>query len=163
MSQALIFISLTSINHHALSAPYHAKVPTLPVSLYPMLIMDGPPTADQSMVVAPYFNTNVFFLTLGVPLNPSAYFYIFISTVVSSLPTVPFIQEIVFSSVPGYIPVYSASASPCPTLTKYLSLEFNTEHPMHLYPPLTITHKTYTIMSHPMVCITWMVLSISHA
>ena len=34
---------------------------------------------------------------------------------------------------------------------------------MHLYLPLTITPKTYTIMSHPMVGVTWMVGSIPHA
>ena len=65
VSQALIFYSLTSRNHHAFSAPYQSKVTTLPVAPYSMILLDVPPTSIQYMVVSPYSNTNIFLLILG--------------------------------------------------------------------------------------------------
>ena len=66
VSQALIFPSLTSRNHHDFSAPYQAKLTTLPVPPYSMIILNGPPTANKYLVVSPYSDNNIFFLILGV-------------------------------------------------------------------------------------------------
>ena len=77
VSQALIFPSLTSRNHHDFSAPYQAKVTTLPVPPYSMIILNGPPTANKYLVVSPYSDTNIFFLILGVA-SYSLHFFLYI-------------------------------------------------------------------------------------
>ena len=71
--QALLFSSLPSRNHQDFSATYQAKV-TLPVPLYSMIIMNVPPKSNQSMVVAPYSDTNIFLLILGGASYPLRFF-----------------------------------------------------------------------------------------
>ena len=66
VSQALIFPSFTSRNHHAFSPPYQYKVTTLLIALYSMIILNEPPTVNKYMVFYQYSDTNIFFLILGV-------------------------------------------------------------------------------------------------
>ena len=72
--QALLFSSLPSRNHQYFSATYQAKV-TLPVPLYSMIILNLPPKSNQSMVVAPYSDTNIFLLILGGASYPLLFFW----------------------------------------------------------------------------------------
>ena len=63
--QALIFPILNSRNHHTFSAPSQSKFTTLPVAPSSVLILDGQPTVNPYMVVAPSSTTNIFLLILG--------------------------------------------------------------------------------------------------
>ena len=69
------FPCFTYRNHQDLSDTYQAKVTTLPVPPYSIIILNVPPTINQYMVISPYSKTNIFLLVLGGASYPLRFFW----------------------------------------------------------------------------------------